>query len=96
MDLMRHLLSLSYMTGVKSGHMFVNVTDLEAVTNNDCVTKNNSHITHDTFNEDFQHVVRIITQRECRIAMHSLRNTAHLLAMFDNGEREDIRKSARH
>ena len=46
--------------------------------------------------KDFKCYVRLVTDREFKIGLHSLRNTAHLYAAFANGVREDIRKSTRH
>ena len=49
LDLMRHFMLLSSVIGVNSGHMFVNVIDLEVATNDNSLIKNINHIRHDTF-----------------------------------------------
>ena len=95
-DLTRHMLLLSHVTGLRSGCIFANVENLKKCATNDNITHNDEHTTYEHFLKDFKHCVRLVTYRECKIGLHSLRNTAYLCAMFANGVREDMRKSARH
>ena len=95
-DLIRHLTLLTHVTGIKTGCILANVQHLENTCKDDVITDDYDHVCHVIFLDDFKNIDRLITHLECKIELHSLHNAACMLDMFDNDDREDMRKSARH
>ena len=95
-DLTQYSLLLPHIAGVKSGHIFVNVEDLQKSTTTDSIIHNDDHVKCKTFLKDFSHWVRLITEHECKLALHALRDTPCMWAMFSNHAQEHTSESARH
>ena len=76
--------------------MLASIEDLEKSTTTGIITCNENPGQYKTVLEYFAHHLCLITDRECKLALHALYRTACLYATLSNGTREDTRKSVRY